>query len=143
MRGREDKARVRGLFADFRVGDVLDLADYADDSFDLVLDGHCLHCIIGDDRAKFLAAARRVLKPGGLLHINTMCGNRLGKRFINGFDPVTRCQAFNGIAYRYWGQPEDILAEVRGAGLEIVGWQINPSADAEDMLRIDARKPSD
>jgi ubiquinone/menaquinone biosynthesis C-methylase UbiE len=63
------KAASRGLAAAFRVRDVPDLRDFADSGFDGVLDGYCLHCVIGPDRAKVLAAARRVLRPGGLLHV--------------------------------------------------------------------------
>ncbi len=135
-----DKARERGLSADFRVGSVLDLADYADDSFDVVLDGHCLHCIIGADRADFLASARRVLKPGGVLHINTMCGDHLANRFPEQFDPESRCQIINGVALRYTGHAEDIVAEVQAAGLEIIQSKVvlSVSDNASDMLLIDA-----
>ncbi len=141
----QDKARERGLTADFRVGDVLDLVHYTDDSFDIVLDGHCLHCIIGEDRHKFLAAARRVLKPGGLLHVNTMCGENFMRRFPEQSDPATRCQVINGIALRYFGRAEDTVAEVSAAGFEIVQAAVVPRPDdySEDMLLIDARKPSE
>lgn len=137
-----DKARERGLSADFQVGNVLDLADYVDGRFDVVLDGHCLHCIIGADREDFLASARRVLKPGGVLHINTMCGDHFANRFPEQFDPESRFQIWNGVALRYFGHTEDILAEVRAAGLEIIQSKVVPSVseDAEDMLLIDARR---
>jgi hypothetical protein len=35
------------LAVDFRVGDVVNLSELADATFDGVVDGHCLHCIIG------------------------------------------------------------------------------------------------
>ena len=138
----QDKARERSLQANFQVGNVLDLADYADGSFDIVLDGHCLHCIIGADRAEFLASAKRVLKPGDLLHINTMCGDHFADRFPEQFDPENRCQVWDGVALRYFGHAEDILAEVKAAGFEIVQSKVVPSTrdDAEDMILIDAHK---
>ena len=44
-------------------------------TFDLILDGHCLHCVTQDlDRAALLANARQVLRPGGLFLAMTMCG---------------------------------------------------------------------
>lgn len=137
-----DKARERGLTADFQVGSVLDLAGFSDDSFDIVLDGHCLHCIIGDDRALVLAAAKRVLKPGGLLHINTMCGDKFSRRSPEQFDPESRCQVWDGVALRYFGHAEDILAEVRAAGLEVIQSKVVPSVsdNAEDMILIDAQQ---
>lgn len=43
-------------------------------SFELVLDGHCLHCIPDEgDRAAFLETARRLLRPGGVFLLDTMC----------------------------------------------------------------------
>lgn len=137
-----DKARERSLNADFRVGSVLNLADYADCSFDIVLDGHCLHCVIGADRADFLASAKRVLKPGGVLHINTMCGDHFANRFPEQFDPGSRCQIWNGVALRYTGHAEDIVAEVQAAGLEIIQSQVvlSVSEKGSDMLLIDARR---
>jgi ubiquinone/menaquinone biosynthesis C-methylase UbiE len=61
-----EKAGQRGLVARFQEGDVRDLSRYASDTFEVVLDGHCFHCIIGDDRAHFMSEAFRVLKalPG-------------------------------------------------------------------------------
>jgi SAM-dependent methyltransferase len=138
-----DKARECGLSADFQVGSVLDLANYADDSFDLVLDGYCLHCIIGDDRPKFYAAARRVLKPNGLLHINTMWADAALADSLPGYDPATRCQIWNGVALRYFGLPDELLTEVTVAGFEIVHSEVcpRPRPDHSAMLLIDARKP--
>ena len=136
-----DKARERGLTADFQVGSVLDLAHYADDTFDLVLDGYCLHCIIGEDRAKFYAAARRILKPGGLLHINTMWDDGTLSA-LPGFDPETRCQMWDGVALRYFGLPDALVAEAQAAGFEIVQHTVvpRPREDYSAMLLIDARK---
>ncbi len=138
----QDKARERGLSADFRVGSVLDLADYADGSFDIVLDGHCLHCIIGADRASFLASAKRVLNPGGVLHINTMCGDHSAIRFPEQFDPESRYQIWNGVAVRYTGHAEDIVAEVQAEGFEVIQSKVvlSVSDNASDMLLIDARR---
>ncbi len=139
-----DKARERGLSADFQVGSVLDLAGYADASFDMVLDGYCLHCIIGDDRPKFYAAARRVLKPGGMLHINTMWADTLlTDESLGGYDPQTRCQIWDGVALRYFGLPEELLAETAAAGFEIVQSQVcpRPHLNHSAMLLLDARKP--
>ena len=139
----QDKARERGLTADFQVGSVLDLANYADNTFDLVLDGYCLHCIIGEDRLKFYAAAKRVLKPGGLLHINTMWADALlDNGHLNGYDPATRCQIWDGIALRYFVLPEELRAEIVAAGFEIVHSEVRPRPHENHsaMMLVDARK---
>ncbi len=138
-----EKARERGLHADFQVGSVLDLENYADETFDLVLDGYCLHCIIGDDRPKFFAAARRVLKPGGLLHVNTMWDDGTWST-LPGFDPETRCQIWDGIALRYFGAVDELLVEVESAGFEVIQHTAlpRPHGNHVAMLLIDAWKPA-
>ena len=61
------KARQRGLShrATFAVDGVCALATLGDGAFDLVVDGHRLHGIVGDDRARALRACHRVTKQGG------------------------------------------------------------------------------
>jgi SAM-dependent methyltransferase len=122
---------------------VRDLADFADETFDLVIDGRCLHCIIGDDRRQFLSAAHRVLHPGGFLHINTMCGEPRSAGLRQNYDPVARCQIFGDVAIRYCGLAEEIIAEVKSFGFELICWSVaaSPTDDSEDLLRIDAVKP--
>lgn len=43
---------------------MLGIPDWPGEQFDFILDGFCLHCIIGEDRPVFLANAFRLLKPG-------------------------------------------------------------------------------
>lgn len=113
-----------------------------DARFDIVVDGYCLHCIIGADRAKTLAEVRRVLKPGGLFHIRTMCGDPVCAGLRQGFDPATRTQNSSGFALRYLGRPEEILAEIEAAGFGAARSMLVPSPGGDDqhMLYIDAIK---
>src|SRR5262249_49810721 len=63
VRMAQQFAAERGLAARtrFHVGDVLALA--VDGAFDVIVDGHCLHCLVYDaDRARLLAHVRRLLK---------------------------------------------------------------------------------
>ena len=129
----KEKARERDIAADFRVGDVLDLRDYPDDFFDLVLDGHCFHCIIGEDRKLFLASARRVLKPGAPLLVATMCGEVTGAHVREHFDPQSRCVVNEGIAVRYIGLAGDILDEIRSAGFHVLNWKIKARKDDDEQ----------
>ena len=140
-----EKAERRGVIADFRVGNVCDLNGFADASFDIVLDGHCLHFVIGADREKFLSSAFRVLRPGGWLLVTSVC-SELEKAITppgSGYDPETRCYVQNGIAYTYQGLAEDICQEVLTAGFEIEWREVEPGVPGErsDILRLDARKP--
>lgn len=103
--------------ARFVVGDVV---AQIPGEYDLVIDGHCLHCIIGDDRARLLANVRRALVPGGCLFVATMCGEITIPELRACFDPVTRCQVVDGVAYRFIGNADELLDELRAAGFEIV-----------------------
>jgi SAM-dependent methyltransferase len=85
-----DRAREAGVRVDFRVDNVVELLSCSDATFDAVVDGHCLHCIIGDDRARCLQAVRRVLKPGGVFVVLTMCGEVIDEGILRQFDPVTK-----------------------------------------------------
>jgi SAM-dependent methyltransferase len=59
---------------EFHCADLCDgLTQFADCRFDLVVEGNCLHCIVGDRRAPVLAGIRRVLRPGGILVVSSMC----------------------------------------------------------------------
>jgi ubiquinone/menaquinone biosynthesis C-methylase UbiE len=128
----KEKAKLRNVTTDFRVGDVLNLNDYADNHFDFVLDGHCFHCIIDTDRKSFLNSAFRVLKPGGLFHVSTMCGEVTNKEFRKHFDPQTRCILQGEIATRYIGLPEDILDEISDADFRILESEVRPKLDQDD-----------
>lgn len=138
----QEKSARLGVQAELFVGDVTTDLHLPVPPVDLVLDGHCLHCIIGPDRPAFYANAYKFLKPGGILHLNTMCGephphNR------KGYDPHTRCILFaDGRAVRYFGLPQAILAEVTQAGFRIVKSAVLPAEDEddEDCLLVNAVK---
>lgn len=60
-----------GLSANARVGDAIAL-DYADDTFDFVIDVQCLTCMPMEIARKAVVEAQRVLKPGGKLFSQTL-----------------------------------------------------------------------
>ncbi len=136
----KQRAQEAGVAADVRTGDVRELP-WDDATFDVVRDGHLLHCVIGPDRAKVLAEARRVLKPGGTFMVFTMCGDK--GLPADQWDPATRLCMCNGVATRYIGLAEDIEAEVREAGFEVVRVEVFPDEDPDgtEELVVLARKP--
>jgi ubiquinone/menaquinone biosynthesis C-methylase UbiE len=119
---------------------VLYLCDFPDNHFDYILDGHCLHCIIGNDRKKLLSETLRVLKPGGIFFSETMCGEVKAEEWRKRFDESTRCLMIKDVAERYIGLPEDIVEEFKSAGFELISYEISPDPDAQDDLRILAVK---
>jgi SAM-dependent methyltransferase len=127
---------------DFRVDDVLHLATCADTHFDAVVDGHCLHCIIGPDRRRCLVSVHRVLKDNGALLVVTMCGEVVDAKLRATYDPATRSVSMNGRPVRYIGAPDDIMAEISSAGFAIHDAQVVPRVNDsdQDTLVLLARK---
>jgi ubiquinone/menaquinone biosynthesis C-methylase UbiE len=132
------RAHDEDIRADFIVGDVLDLKQFAADGFDLALDDHCFHCIIGDDRKRFLSEAHRVLKPGGYFLVETMCGP-VDATAIEGYDSASRCALRGQRVTRYFGLPDEIEAELRAAGFGILSSRIERDATS-GTLTIEATK---
>lgn len=65
-------AKERGLNVQFDSADICNMPQQAD-RYDLVIDGHCLHCLVRDEhRHEALSAIGRLLKPDGFFLIETM-----------------------------------------------------------------------
>ena len=140
-----EKAQAQQSQVQFTVGSVLNLEPYGDNFFHLVVDGRCLHCIIGPDRAATLTNVHRVLQPGGGFLVQCMCGDVMDESSIKAtFDPVSRCLiSREGIATRYIGSAENILDELTAAGFAIAHSEIIPrqGPDDQDDLVALAIKP--
>ena len=79
---REEAAK-RGLAIRYDVGDVCALPE--GERFDLIVDAHCLHCIVWDeDRARVLSSVKRLLNDDGYFLIETMA-HRAGLSFGDAF----------------------------------------------------------
>ncbi len=128
---------------------------------DLVLDGHCLHCLIEDeDRDSFFRNAYKLLHPGGLLILDAMAGpldraqaakENIVLRGNVSFAPLPEAQEvlnakkIDGI----WHQPvrrlehwQDILRRMRKWGFDPLRFMVTTSNNDEfisDLLAV-ARK---
>ena len=72
----------------FFVGDVCHIHQCQDATFELIVDGSCVHCLIDDARHLCFAEVRRLLKPGGRLVIGSMCGTPRHPEDILAYDPI-------------------------------------------------------
>lgn len=132
-----ERAKDQQLTIDFLVDNVVELTQLKLNDFDLVIDSHCLHCIIGDDRRRFFATVQRTLKPGAVFVVNTMCQNERSHE-IQGFQPESGLTVHGDIATRYVGKREDIEAELKAAGFKIIESRLflDDSGSADDLLLI-------
>jgi 2-polyprenyl-3-methyl-5-hydroxy-6-metoxy-1,4-benzoquinol methylase len=145
-----EKADSQTVQVEFTVGSVVELSPYSNGFFHLVIDGRCLHCIIGSDRARTLASIYRVLQPGGGFLLQSMCGEVMEALPVRqAFDPASHCLVNEqGIATRYIGPAETILQELKTAGLEtsslgegaaIASWHVVPREgphDQDDLVAL-------
>ena len=128
----DEKLEATTLNVDFQLGNVLDLKNFADETFDFVLDGHCFHCIIGQDREAFLQNAHRVLKKNGIFIVTSMCGEITSDEILKNFDLETRNIFYGDIISRHIGFAHDILRELKDAGFHIQTSEVLPKIDDDD-----------
>lgn len=90
-----DKARKAGVRIEFDHG-FSTVLPYPKKSFDRVLSSLFFHHLVDDDKLKTLVEVRRVLRPGGQLHVADwgkpsdplMSALSLGVRVLDGFEPT-------------------------------------------------------
>jgi len=136
--GNENASAAR-VNAKFVLGSVLELDEFSDNSFDVIIDSKCFHCIIGNDRTAFLRESFRVLRNGGYMLIDSMCAP-VTPGTIEGYDPETGDVTVNGIVTRHIGMPEKIIQEVVQAGFTLLNDFMDESDGTGDLV-IEAVKP--
>ncbi len=114
-----ENAKSASKDIDFRVADVSDLSHFKDETFDVLYDGNCLHCVLGEKRAVALTEWNRILKPTGLLFISSLCAPAESRSFPKEFDCSTRLLTESGVPYRFIPTLEQIECELRNAGFRI------------------------
>lgn len=139
----KENATQANVEIEFVQTDILNLTDgtdalaLSDASFDIALDGHCLHCIIGEDRSRWFQTTHHLLKPGGILAISCMCNEvPTDLYWQQHFDPQTRCTIHDGLATRYIGWSNDILQEIIQANFRILDVEILPPRNQEDLADL-------
>lgn len=124
----------------FHEADARDLHFLEDRTFDLVVDNHVYHCIVGDrDRRSFLAEAFRVLREGGIFFSETMVAEGGFEPAAMEIDPETRVDR---AGERYWTRSDDLGGELARAGFvreHAERW--SPGPPAGDLVASWCRKP--
>lgn len=110
---------AEGLEGHFHAGTVCAMPIFPEGSFDIVFDGACLHCLIDADRGRCLGEVRRVLRPGGIFVVSSMCGQPRSPESWMRFDPEAQCLLEGGEPYRTLKPLPDLEAELSEAGFRI------------------------
>mgnify|MGYP006275465749 CR=1 FL=1 len=128
----KEKSAEENLEIDFQQANVLSLP-YEDNSFNLVIDSLCLHCIIGKDRSLLFNEIKRILKPESFMLGFTMCGDP-PEEIKPHFDFETRNMVIDDIAGRYIGELKSLIKEFKNNGFTVIDYKLKKFADDQDEL---------
>ena len=148
------REQSRGRNLRFTCADICAPRFEKDNHYDLAVDGCCFHCITGDsDRRAFLTNIHRLLKPGGLFLVATMCrpvnikvfkerfpGQTLLDNIIyvpfeqaRDYDDARMVKSRLSLPTRYIGHWKDILKDLRRAGFKVQLFRYNAPAGDEPI----------
>lgn len=116
----KERAETEKINAEYFARSVIDLSFLGSDHFDIIIDANCLHCIIGKDRKILLNEVYRVLKSGGFFFVSTQCGITGYENLKYDFDEESKIMTVNNIAYRYFGNPENVIEEIKESRFKIM-----------------------
>ena len=97
--------RIKYITADLTIANLA----FAD-AYDVVVDGNCLHCVIGLDRQTFLNNVSSALAHRGIFFVSSLCS----KTAVN--ESILQ----NGIPYRHIATVENLILELEASGFDIV-----------------------
>lgn len=121
----QERFAAAGLVGSFRQGNVCDMPFFGDDSFDIVFDGSCLHCLIGEDRARCLAEVSRILRTDGVFTVSSMCGPPKSEDAKARFDQNTGCLMQDGKPYRTLKPLAELECELSEAGFAVTDHKLS------------------
>jgi 2-polyprenyl-3-methyl-5-hydroxy-6-metoxy-1,4-benzoquinol methylase len=97
--------------------------------YDLVVDGNCLHCILGEDRPLFLENVQRLLAERGILFVSSLCSKS--------DQSVTLMHARQ--PYRHVASISRLLSELENAQFQVLEWVVN-ERENHNHINVFARK---
>jgi hypothetical protein len=125
--------------------------------YDLIIDGHCLHCLVCDEhRHEALTAIHRLLKPSGLFLIETMISHPAlivqgnyridpeGVLSIKVDDPAGHDDAFQSDGewfspYRRLLTADQVATDLREIGFVIQSQRTRPQKDLRKPMLMQIR----
>jgi SAM-dependent methyltransferase len=117
--------RGRGLVGEFYCDDVSrGLPRFEDRRFNIVIDGNCLHCVLGKSRSETLATVRRLLAVDGVFVVSSMCGVPRLPEAIREYQPGSHCLLRDGRPHRHLPPASALVDEVVAAGFEPISYRV-------------------
>jgi len=99
--------------------------------FDLIVDGNCLHCIIGKDRTLFLQNVHRLLSDRGIFFVSSLCSK----------DGVPSIIYQADRAYRHVPCVTSLMHELEEAQFQVLDWEVR-ERNEYDHISLFAKKRS-
>ncbi|MGV2879496.1 class I SAM-dependent methyltransferase [Pantoea vagans] len=141
IRWAENRFQQAGLTAKFLVSNVCHIPQCNDASFELIIDGSCLHCLIDDARKLFFAEVRRLLSPEGRFVISSMCGTPRHAEDIDAYDPVSHHLLKAGQPWRTLKPLPDLIHEVENAHFNVEAISVNENSWWDHATLVCSKKP--
>ncbi|SBS33611.1 Ubiquinone biosynthesis O-methyltransferase [Marinomonas spartinae] len=140
----KEKALSSGIKGRFFVADLTDESVHLPERYQVIIDGNCLHCIIGDDRRTFLKKVHGYLadpREGSLADPHEGALQEASVFFVSSLcSKGDSYQLFkDGIVYRHISSAEDLVAELEQSGFSILDIQ-RSERETNDHITIHAVK---
>ena len=104
-----EKAQLADIAGEYVVADLTAASLELTERYDVVIDGNCLHCIIGNDRTTFLNHVYRLLSENGVFFVSSLCSK----------DGNSHHTYKDGYTYRCIPSKENLVSELEEAGFEV------------------------
>ncbi|MBJ7536855.1 class I SAM-dependent methyltransferase [Marinomonas transparens] len=128
----KEKAVLTGIKSRFFVADLTEMSLTLTDKYQVIIDGNCLHCIIGNDRSTFLNHTYKALESDGIFFVSSLCSKD------NDNHQILR----DGIPYRHITSMENLITELKNIGFIILKTVLYERQDY-NHITIHVRKPSE
>lgn len=94
----------------FYVADLTEKTLEIPEIHDVVIDGNCLHCIIGEDRNTFLGHIYNSLVENGVFFVSSLCA-----KDSNSYEIIK-----NDHVYRHVSSQQSLITELEQSGFRVV-----------------------
>lgn len=110
----QEKSYSTGVEGTYFVADLSDANLILPDTYQVVIDGNCLHCIIANDRAVFLQNVYAALAVNGVFFVSSLCSQKANSYLTYK----------NDTPYRHVGTVRDLTLELQESGFKILKTEI-------------------